>query len=327
MVFFSMPLYFFAFFYAILAMFLFVPFAKMIGYRFDIIDKVHSETLEDPTIENSDNRVKIHKKATPRTGGLAIFLSFWIAIILTIGFSKEVLGIFLGSLLIFVIMFIDDAFSLKPGIKLLGQLSASFVPILFGVRINFINNPITGQYFAIGWIGIPFTIFWCVAFMNAMNLIDGLDGLAGGIAGIASLGMVVVSLMKGMTITAIFGMTIVGVCLLFLRYNFHPASIFMGDSGANFLGYMIAMISVWGGLKTSTSAILIISILAIGVPFFDIFFSIVTRLRKKKKIYEADLENIHYQLHRKGWGQRRIAFLFYSITILLCIIPIFLWIR
>lgn len=322
-----MPLYFFAFLYAVLAMFIFVPFAKKIGYRLDIIDKVNNDSTEEPTFGDSDNRTKIHKKATPRTGGIALFLSFWTAIILSIGFSKEVFGIFLGSLLIFIIMLIDDKFCLKPQIKLLGQFMASVVPILYGVKINFINNPITGQYFAIGWIGIPFTMIWCVAFMNALNLIDGLDGLAGGIAGIASLGMVVVSLMKGMTTTAIFGMAIVGICLIFLRYNFHPASIFMGDSGANFLGYMIAMISVWGGLKTSTSAILAISFLAIGVPFFDIFFSIVTRLRKKKKIYEADLENIHYQLHRKGWGQRRIAFLFYCITILLCIIPIFMWIR
>jgi UDP-GlcNAc:undecaprenyl-phosphate GlcNAc-1-phosphate transferase len=164
--------------------------------------------------------------------------------------------------------------------------------------------------------------------MNALNLIDGLDGLAGGIAGIASLGIVMVALMKGgLTIAAVFGMALVGVCLIFLRYNFHPASIFLGDSGANFLGFMIAMISTWGGLKTSTSIILIITFLAIGVPFFDIFFSIMTRIRKKKKVYEADLENIHYQLHRRGWGQRRIAFLFYSITLLLCIIPIFLWIR
>jgi UDP-GlcNAc:undecaprenyl-phosphate GlcNAc-1-phosphate transferase len=322
-----MPLYFFAFFYAIVAMFLFVPLAKDIGFRFGIIDKVSNS--EDSNAETQgEKRQKIHKNPTPRTGGIAIFLSFWTAIILSIGLSHQVFGIFLGSLTVFIIMLIDDKICLRPGIKLIGQFAASVIPILFGVRINFINNPLTGQYFAIGWIGIPFTMIWCVAFMNALNLIDGLDGLAGGIAGIASLGIVVVALMKGgLTIAAVLGMALVGVCLIFLRYNFHPASIFLGDSGAHFLGFMIAMISTWGGLKTSTSVILIITFLAIGVPFFDIFFSIFTRLRKKKKVYEADLENIHYQLHRKGWGQRRIAFLFYSITLLLCIIPIFLWIR
>jgi UDP-GlcNAc:undecaprenyl-phosphate GlcNAc-1-phosphate transferase len=322
-----MPLYFYAFFYAVLSMFLFIPFAKQIGFRFGIIDKVADPEETDPE-GSGEKRQKIHKKPTPRTGGIAIFISFWTAIILSVGLSRQVFGIFLGSLFIFVLMLIDDKVSLKPGIKLMGQLIASTIPIFFGVRINFVTNPISGQYLAIGWIGIPFTMIWCVAFMNALNLIDGLDGLAGGIAGIASLGIVMVSLMKGgLTIATVFGMALVGVCLIFLRYNFHPASIFLGDSGANFLGYMIAMISTWGGLKTSTSVILIITFLAIGVPFFDIFFSIITRLRKKKKVYEADLENIHYQLHKRGWGQRRIAFLFYSITLLLCAIPIFLWIR
>jgi UDP-GlcNAc:undecaprenyl-phosphate GlcNAc-1-phosphate transferase len=322
-----MPLYFYAFFYAVLSMFFFVPFAKKIGFQFGIIDKV-TNNQETNLETQGENRQKIHKNPTPRTGGIAIFLSFWTAIILSIGFSYQIFGIFLGSLAVFCIMLLDDKFCLKPGVKLIGQFAASSIPIFFGVRINFINNPLTGQYFAIGWIGIPFTMIWCVAFMNALNLIDGLDGLAGGIAGIASLGIVMVALMKGgLTIAAVLGMALVGVCLIFLRYNFHPASIFLGDSGSHFLGFMIAMISTWGGLKTSTSVILIITFLAIGVPFFDIFFSIFTRLRKKKKVYEADLENIHYQLHRRGWGQRRIAFLFYSITLFLCVIPIFLWIR
>lgn len=322
-----MPLYFYAFFYAVISMFLFVPLAKSIGYHYGIIDKVYSQPTTDIEI-TGENRQKVHKVPTPRTGGIAIFFSFWTAIILSIGFSAQVFGIFLGSTTVFIIMLIDDKFCLRPIVKLAGQFFASSIPIFFGVRINFITNPMSGQYLAIGWIGIPFTMIWCVAFMNALNLIDGLDGLAGGIAGIASLGIVIVALMKGgLIIASVFGMALVGVCLIFLKYNFHPASIFLGDSGSHFLGFMIAMISTWGGLKTSTSIILIVTFLAIGVPFFDIFFSIFTRIRKKKKVYEADLENIHYQLHRRGWGQRRIAFLFYSITLFLCAIPILLWIR
>lgn len=318
-----MPLYWFSFFYAVILTWWFIPYCRQIGFRFSIVDGVKTGAVQNQKISSEpENRQKIHQKVTPRTGGIAIFFGFWCAIVLSIGLSFEMVGIFLGSLMVFIVMLLDDRFGLKPSVKLLGQILASIIPILFGVRIYFISNPLIGKFFVIGWLGIPLTIFWCVAFMNALNLIDGLDGLAGGIAAIAGVGIVIVSILKGVMITAIFGMAMVGACLAFLRFNFHPATIFLGDNGAHFLGYLIAMISIWGGLKTSTGIILIASVIAIGVPAFDVVYSSVTRLRKGKKFYEADLENIHYQLHRRGWGQRRIAVLFYIITFLLCMVPI-----
>jgi len=318
-----MPLYWFSFLYAVILTWWFIPYCRQLGFRFSIVDGIKAGAEQNQKISSEpENRQKIHQKATPRTGGIAIFFGFWCSIVLSIGLSFEMVGIFLGSLMIFIVMLLDDRFGLKPSVKLLGQILTSIIPILFGVRIYFISNPLIGKFFAIGWLGIPLTIFWCVAFMNALNLIDGLDGLAGGIAAIAGVGIVIVSILKGVMITAIFGMAMVGACLAFLRFNFHPATIFLGDNGAHFLGYLIAMISIWGGLKTSTGIILIASVIAIGVPAFDVVYSSVTRLRKRKKFYEADLENIHYQLHRKGWGQRRIAVLFYIITFLLCMVPI-----
>ncbi len=296
---------------------LLVPLAIKWGFRFGIVDQAPCKEGKDL----AEQRSKIHCKTTPRSGGIAVFLSFWIAVFLTLGFNLALIGIFLGSLVIFAVMLIDDRSNLKPGVKLLAQIVAASIPIFFGIRVYFLSNIFTGTYIAIGWWGIPFTILWAVGFMNALNLIDGMDGLASGIAGIASLGIVFLSISRSLPIAAIFGMALVGICLVFLKYNFHPAKIFLGDSGANVLGYLIAMISIWSGLKTTTSVILIASFLALGVPIFDIFFSIFVRMKKKKKIYEADLENIHYQLHRKGWGQRRIAFLFYTITILLCTVP------
>jgi UDP-GlcNAc:undecaprenyl-phosphate GlcNAc-1-phosphate transferase len=113
----------------------------------------------------------------------------------------------------------------------------------------------------------------------------------------------------------------VAVCLVFLRYNFYPSKIILGDNGAQFLGYIVAMIAVLGGLKTSTSVIIAASALAFGLPIFDIIFSIMTRIKKRTPIYKADLENIHYQLYKRGWSQRRIAILFYLVTVLLFIIP------
>jgi UDP-GlcNAc:undecaprenyl-phosphate/decaprenyl-phosphate GlcNAc-1-phosphate transferase len=313
-----MPLYFFSFFYAVMAMAFMVPLAIKLGFRFGIVDHAPCKNTGD---SEKPERVKIHCKTTPRSGGIAIFTSFWLAIFLSIGFNQQIIGIFLGSLIVFGVMLVDDRSNLRPAVKLLAQIIAATVPVFFGVRVYFLSNVFSNTYIAIGWLGIPFTIFWAVGFMNALNLIDGMDGLASGIAGIASLGIVFLSISRMMPVAAIFGMALVGVCLVFLKYNFHPARIFLGDSGAHLLGYLIAMISIWSGLKTTTSVILIASFIALGVPIFDIFFSIFIRMKKRKKVYEADLENIHYQLHRKGWGQRRIAFFFYSITLLLCLVP------
>jgi len=304
-------------------MLFFVPLAIKAGFKFGILDKV----IEEKSFYNHEKREKLHERTTPRTGGIAVFISFWLSITLSIGLSREIFGIFLGSLFLFLVMLFDDKFNLSPAIKFIAQAIAASVPIIFGVKINFLSAIFTRQYYAIGFWGIPLTIIWCVALVNALNWIDGLDGLAAGIAAIASLGIVMISLNKGMIVAATMGLALSGICLTFLRYNFYPAKIFLGDNGSQFLGYIIAMIAIWGGLKTSTSVIIIASTLAVGVPIFDVIFSIFTRIKKRKPIYKADLENIHYQLHRKGWGQRRIAILFYTVTLFLCLIPYFIFAR
>ncbi|MDD4614329.1 MAG: MraY family glycosyltransferase [Caldisericia bacterium] len=300
---------------------LLVPHFRTIGLRLRIVD--------NPSIKEKDKqgncREKLHTKITPLTGGIALFVSFWTAVFITLEINQQIAGIFLGSLFIVVVMALDDVYDLKPGIKLIAQCIAATIPIFFGVQIRYISNPSTGNYFDIGFWGVIFSIFWSVAFMNAMNLIDGLDGLATGIAGIAFLAMFVVAVLSGFVIPSFFAIALAGCCFAFLRYNFYPASIFLGDCGAHFLGYMIGAISIWAGLKATSGVVLLIALVGFGIPIFDVFFSIITRSRKGKKIYEADLENIHYQLHRKkGWGQRRIALVFYAITALLCLIPILL---
>lgn len=320
-----MPIYIYSFIYSVLLMLFTVPLAIKIGFKFDILDKVEVE--KEKSDKNKEIREKLHTKTTPRTGGIAVFISFWLSIILAIGFSKEILGIFLGSLFLFSVMLYDDKFDLSPKIKFIAQVIAASIPIFFGVKINFLSAIFSKQYYAIGLWGIPLTILWSVALVNALNWIDGLDGLASGIAAIASLGIVMISLNKGLIVAATLGLSLAGVCLIFLRYNFYPAKIFLGDCGAQFLGYIISMIAILGGLKTSTSIIIVVSTIALGVPIFDVIFSIFTRIKKGKPIYKADLENIHYQLHRKGWSQQRIAFLFYAVTLLLCILPYFIFAR
>jgi UDP-GlcNAc:undecaprenyl-phosphate/decaprenyl-phosphate GlcNAc-1-phosphate transferase len=327
-----MPIYIYTFILSILLMFLFVPLSIKIGYKYDILDKI--EPKKEDEEEDQKARKKVHSKITPRTGGIAIFLSFWLSIFITIifnkqlvgiGFSKQILGILLGSLFLFIFMLYDDKYDLSPKFKLIVQFIAASIPIFFGVKINFISNIFTNKYYAIGIWGIPLTIVWCVALVNALNLIDGLDGLAAGIAAIASMGIVLISLSRGLALATTFGISVVACCLVFLRYNFYPSKIILGDNGAQFLGYIVAMIAVLGGLKTSTSVIIVASGLAFGLPIFDIIFSITTRLKKKTPIYKADLENIHYQLYKRGWSQKRIAILFYLVTFLLFIIPYFIF--
>ncbi|MCK5849002.1 MAG: undecaprenyl/decaprenyl-phosphate alpha-N-acetylglucosaminyl 1-phosphate transferase [Caldisericia bacterium] len=306
---------------ATISVLVFIPIFRKLGVKYGIVDN----PLKIEKDRNGNTRKKLHKSITPLTGGLALFVSFWIAAFFTIGINTQIIGIFLGSLFIVVIMGIDDKYDLRPGVKLLAQFIAAGIPILFGVQIRYISNPSTGIYFDIGLWGVLFSLIWCVAFMNAMNLIDGLDGLASGIAGIAGLAMFTVAYLSGFTIAALLAVALSATSFAFLKFNFYPASIFLGDSGAHFLGYMIAMISIWAGLKTTSSIILLIALVGFGIPIFDVIFSSVTRARKGKKIYEADLENIHYQLHqKKGWGQRRIAVVFYLITAVLCLIPILL---
>jgi UDP-GlcNAc:undecaprenyl-phosphate GlcNAc-1-phosphate transferase len=306
---------------AAVSVLIFIPIFRKIGIKYGIVDNPLKKEIDS----KGNTRKKLHKNITPLTGGLALFVSFWIATFVTVGISTQLIGIFLGSLFIVVVMGVDDKYDLKPGVKLLAQFIAAGIPILFGVQIRYISNPSTGVYFNIGLWGVMFSLIWCVAFMNAMNLIDGLDGLASGIAGIACLAMFVVAYLSGFTVAALLAVALSVTCFTFLKFNFYPASIFLGDSGAHFLGYMIAMISIWAGLKTTSSVVLLIALVGFGIPIFDVIFSSVTRARKGKKIYEADLENIHYQLHqKKGWGQRRIAIVFYLITAFSCLIPILL---
>lgn len=196
-----MPLYFFSFFYAVMAMAVMVPLAIQWGFRYGIVDQA---PCKDTTNPDKSERIKIHCKTTPRSGGIAIFISFWLAIFLSIGFTTELVGIFLGSLIIFLVMLIDDRSNLRPAVKLLAQIVAATVPVFFGIRVYFLSNVFSNSYIAVGWLGVPFTILWAVGFMNALNLIDGMDGLASGIAGIASLGIVFLSISRMMPVAAVF---------------------------------------------------------------------------------------------------------------------------
>ncbi len=310
-----------AFFIAIVATMAFVPFSKYLAHRFDAIDYPSERRI---------NRVPI-----PRLGGVAIFLGIMIS------FAVIVIGVHfwgwrspfhdrpdgpinyggaaLSLLIIFLVGFIDDVFDLPPKIKLLGQIIAATIAAFSGILLSSFHNPIAGGYVELGWLAYPITIFYLVAFANIINLIDGLDGLASGISAISSLTIFILSMLTSRFDAALFAITIAGACIGFLRFNFHPASIFMGDSGALLLGFLLGSVSLVAVARSAFFTSLLVPIIAAGVPIIDTASSIIRRVREHKPIDRPDSDHIHHRLIKAGFDQRTAVLIMWAWTAVLAI--------
>lgn len=261
--------------------------------------------------DKPDHR-KVHQKIMPRMGGLAIYISFIIGF-LVVGIVNEIsLPIMIGSTIIIITGVLDDRFTISPKLKLLGQLLAALVVVLNGVVIEYINLPFGGMI-EFGILSIPITILWIVGITNAINLIDGLDGLAAGVSSIALITISGMAILKGDYFTFTLGILLLGSTLGFLVYNFYPAKIFMGDTGALFLGYMISILSLLG-FKNVTMLSLIIPIIILGVPISDTFFAIIRRLLNKSPISAPDKSHLHHCLLRSGFSHRQTVLLIYGMA-------------
>jgi UDP-GlcNAc:undecaprenyl-phosphate GlcNAc-1-phosphate transferase len=260
------------------------------------------------------NKRKVHDRLMPRLGGLAIFVGFVIASLFLVGGSSKITGLLLGSTIILILGIVDDTRGVSPKIKLLGQLLAAAVVVAFGIQIQFVNNPFNG-YFYLGDLSIPFTLFWIVAVTNAVNLIDGLDGLASGVSTIALLTFALISFQMGQTTVSLLAFALAGAIIGFLRYNFYPAKIFLGDSGSMFLGFMVSVLSVFGLLKGVTVVTFVIPIIVLGVPIFDTCFAIFRRCREHKPIFQADKKHIHHRLLSYGLSHRQAVLVIYFISL------------
>jgi len=305
--------YFFVFLIISLSL---TPLSIYIGKKFKIIDKPH---------EKRGDKEKITPKLMPRSGGFSVYISLLILFIYLYiqSPSKELLSILLGGTIIFVVGVIDDKYNLNAWVKLFFEIVASLIPIYYGVKVNFITNP-KGGYLYLKELSIPFTILWITGITNAINIIDGLDGLASGIVSIVSITLGFVSILKGQFVVAAICFSISGIGLGFLIFNFPPAKIYLGDSGALLLGFILAEIAVWGALKTTASVILIVAIIALGFPIIETFTSIIRRALKRKNIFEADMDHIHYKLMDSGMKEKEVIILLYFITILFSILSIVL---
>ncbi|MGF7400700.1 MraY family glycosyltransferase [Thermoanaerobacterium thermosaccharolyticum] len=299
-----MGIYILSFVVAFVVALIATPAAKKLAYKIGAID-----------IPKDKRRV--HKKPVPLIGGLAIYLGTILSILLFLPKSQTNLGIIAGSTIIVVLGIFDDKFELKAKVKLLGQLLASFVVVLSGVRIDWLTNPFGDGMINIGVFAIPLSIFWIVGITNAMNLIDGLDGLAAGIASISSGSLFVVSLLNGRYATALITAAVTGAALGFLPYNFNPAKIFMGDTGAMFLGFILSAVSIEGAVKSAAAIAIAVPILALGVPVFDTTFAIIRRIANKKPIMEADKGHLHHRLLALGLTQKQAVFVMYGVSLFL----------
>lgn len=271
---------------------------------------------------------RIHKKPIPKLGGLAIYIAFVSMVFLKKGpITQPELGIIIGSLIIVIGGVIDDKYNIKPWQKLVFQIAAACVLIIFKIMILVITNPISDVdlYISItGFIAIPLTMFWVIGVTNAFNLIDGLDGLSAGLAFIACITMTVVAFLSGRADTEVITLTIIlgGAILGFLPYNFNPASIFMGDTGAQLLGFLLAAIAMKGAIKSASAIVLAVPILALGLPIYDTVFAIIRRKVNGKSIAEADRGHLHHRLLDMGLTQRQAVIIMYLISGILGLIAV-----
>jgi UDP-GlcNAc:undecaprenyl-phosphate/decaprenyl-phosphate GlcNAc-1-phosphate transferase len=273
---------------------------------------------------------RIHEKPTAQAGGLAIYIGFWVAFLaLTWPIKPPVPGMLLGSLILLAICLADDIKNLSPVLRLIAQFAVALIAVLGGVQVHGLTNPLsafgTYHYIDLGWTAIPLTVIWIVAITNAMNWLDGLDGLVAGVAAMAGLTIMVGAGTTGLPLVAIAAGALAGGCIGFLPFNFNPARIFMGDTGAMFLGYMLACIAVIGPFKSATAIAVFVPLLVLGVPIFDTVTGIIRRLLAGKSPLAADRGHIHHRLIDRGLSVRQAVLTIYLLTAGLCLLALLLW--
>lgn len=258
------------------------------------------------------NDRKVHVLVMPRLGGLAIFLSVVIGVIFYKPVSPFLLPIALGALIIIVTGILDDLFELSPKIKLIGQILAASVVILGGIKVEFINLPFDARL-ELGLFAVPLTLLWIIGVTNAINLIDGLDGLSAGVSSIVLATMATMAYVNGNFFVLAISMIMLGATLGFLIYNFHPAQIFMGDTGSLFLGFMLSVLSLLG-FKNITLFSLLVPAIILAVPISDTLFAIVRRALKKKPLSAPDKSHLHHCLLRSGFSHRQTVLIIYAMS-------------
>jgi len=250
---------------------------------------------------------RLNRSPVPRLGGLALFFGIFVPALAFLPLGRETKGLLLGAAVATLVGAIDDFRGLVWWEKLGGQIAAAAIPTDFGIWVQNFTFPLVGVHQLPGWVGVPLTILWIVAIMNMVNFLDGLDGLAAGVCGISGFTFCLIALSLGRPEPAILAAIVFGACLGFLRHNFYPARIFMGDSGALLLGFTLGALAVQGLLKTAAIATLLFPLLILAVPILDTSFVVAKRIKHGEPIYGADRTHLHHRFLNIGYSQRRAA--------------------
>lgn len=287
-----------------------VPFVFMII----IVPSIRKIAVKIGAVDVPRGRHK-HKKSTPKLGGMAMFLAFLLGYMIFGTHSETMNAILIGSFIIILFGVMDDIVELDPLPKFIGQLAAACVIVFYGnILLEDINA--FGLYINFSWLSYPLTIFFILGCINCINLIDGLDGLSGGISSIYFLTIGIIATIQGKTgLDFVIAYVMLGATLGFLIYNFNPASIFAGDSGSMFMGFIISVIALLG-FKNVTMTSLIIPLLILAIPILDTLFAIIRRVLKKEKITQGDRFHIHHQLLNKNFSEKSTVFIILGIDLL-----------
>ena len=291
------------------------PFAKKVSEKLGAIDYPKARGM--------------HNKPMPRLGGIAIVLGFLVTIIMLYRFVNDInirhfVGFLAGAVIIVAVGIVDDIKNLPAKVKFIFQILAAILVIRSGIRINVVMWPVTTY---LQKLSGPITLLWIVGVTNAVNLIDGLDGLAAGVSSIASICLMVLCILTGSETAVMFTAALAGSCLGFLPRNFNPAEIFMGDTGATFLGYVLAVTSIMGVFKGYAVLALIVSLLSLGFPIFDTVCAMLRRAITHKPIMQADRGHLHHKLIDRGYSQKQAVLILYGISALLAILAIIIAIK
>lgn len=288
------------------------PLVKRFAIKFGFVDIPKDER-------------RMHNKPIPTIGGLAIFIAFLVVTLLLGELNRQLLGLLAGCLIMVVVGMIDDKYDLNAKLKFLIQIIAAAIPVSQGCVISYISNPLGflgTPYISLGVFSIPLTIIWIVAITNAVNFIDGLDGLSVGVCSISALTMGLIAIFLGQSDEVLILGTLLGACLGFLPYNFNPAKIFMGDTGATFLGFTLACLSVTGLFKVYAVISFAVPILVLGVPLFDICFACIRRMWNHVSPMHPDRSHIHHRLIDSGFNQRQSVTILYLVASLLGVLAV-----
>jgi len=256
-----------------------------------LVPRLRDAAIRMNIVDTPDGKLKNQRRPVPYLGGLGVYLAFLVALAVTFRFDQEVLGLILAGTIVLLVGLVDDFRALTPGVKFIGQLLAAGVLIKCGITIKLVFIP--------AWISIPLTVLWVVAVINAFNLIDIMDGLSGGVAFCATLPLIAVAFINGRMMIAIVTLALAGALLGFVRFNFHPSQIYLGDTGSMFIGLMMASLSMLGSYTGENILAALCPGVILGVPLFDMLFVMYIRWRRGVPVVLGSPD--HFPLRLRKW--------------------------